>query len=112
MFPFYKVLPQILPFTFGDQEVNLDETVSATCTITKGDLPVYIWWTMSNNDDEIAKNISSNDGILITKAGNKLSLINIESVKRRHRGNYTCWAKNKAGVSSYSALLAINGEPR
>lgn len=103
------VLPQISPLTFGDDEVNLDDAVSAVCTITKGDAPIKIWWTLSNEDDVVPRNISTNDGVVIAKTGNKLSLLNIESVQRRHRGNYTCWAKNKAGIAHYSTQLAING---
>jgi hypothetical protein len=105
-----QVLPQILPFSFGDEEVNFDETVSATCTITKGDLPIHIWWTLADSYDSIAEyNISSNDGIVISKAGNKLSVLNIEAVKARHRGNYSCYARNKAGVAKHSAYLSVNG---
>ena len=104
-------MPQIVPFNFGDEEINLDETVSATCTIVKGDLPINIWWTLADSYESIAEyNISTNDGIVIAKAGNKLSLLNIESVKRRHRGNYTCYAQNKAGITQHSAFLSINGD--
>ena len=108
---YVSVLPQIVPFNFGDEEINLDETVSATCTIVKGDLPINIWWTLADSYESIAEyNISTNDGIVIAKAGNKLSLLNIESVKRRHRGNYTCYAQNKAGITQHSAFLSINGD--
>lgn len=107
---FIIVLPQINPFSFGDDEMKLDDSVSATCTILRGDLPVKIWWTLSDSYESLAEyNISTNDGIVITKAGHKLSVLNIEPVKARHRGNYTCYAKNKAGVAKHSAYLAISG---
>ena len=78
--------------------------------MTKGDLPIDTWWTLSNEFQSIEKNLTTNDGVVITKNGNKLSLLNIESVKGRHRGNYTCYAKNKAGITQHTASLAINGE--
>ena len=107
---YVSVLPQILPFSFGDEQINLDEAVVATCIMTKGDLPIDIWWTLSNEFQSEEKNLTTNDGVVITKTGNKLSVLNIEAVKGRHRGKYTCYAKNKAGISVYSASLAINGE--
>ena len=104
------VLPQISPFSFGEDEVNFDESVAATCIITKGDLPLKIWWTLSDSLESLSEyNISTNDGVVISKNGNKVSLLNIEAVKARHRGNYTCYAKNRAGVTKHSAYLAING---
>ena len=107
MFP---VLPQIVPFNFGDDEVNFDETVSAVCTVNKGDLPLFIWWTLSDSfESQSEYNISTNDGVFISKTGNKVSMLNIEAVKARHRGNYTCYAKNRAGIVQHSAYLAING---
>jgi hypothetical protein len=103
-------LPSISPFTFGNEEKNIDDAVSAVCTITKGDLPIDIWWTfIGDNEPDITKNLSTNDGIVISKSGNKLSLLNIESVKHRHRGNYTCWARNKAGSTHHTSALSING---
>jgi Immunoglobulin I-set domain len=69
-----------------------------------------IWWTLSESIESLAEyNISTNDGIVISKAGNKLSVLNIEAVKARHRGNYTCYAANKAGITKHSAYLAVNG---
>lgn len=106
-----SVLPQITPFSFGDeQDVNFDEAVAATCIITKGDVPIQVWWTLVDDFDKFEKNLSTNDGILITRTSQKLSLLNIDAVKARHRGNYTCYAKNKAGISQHSAFLYINGE--
>ena len=37
------------------------------CTVTKGDLPIKIWWTLSESYESIAEyNITSNDGIIIS----------------------------------------------
>lgn len=46
---------------------------------------------------------------MITRNGQKLSVLNIEAVKARHRGNYSCFAQNKAGVSQQFSYLSING---
>ena len=100
----------IVPFSFGDEEVNFDDSVTATCSIIKGDLPLKIWWTLSDSFESMEEyNISTNDGVVISKTGNKVSMLNIEAVKARHRGNYSCYAKNKAGITKHSAYLAVNG---
>lgn len=46
---------------------------------------------------------------MVTKAGNKVSTLTIESVRDVHSGTYTCVAQNKAGVARYSANLNVNG---
>lgn len=73
------MLPQVNPFTFGDDEFNFDDTVSATCTVTKGDVPLTIWWSF--HGDDYPYNLTSNDGIVITRTSQKLSMIMIEQVK-------------------------------
>lgn len=83
--------------------------MSTTCSVTKGDLPLKIWWTFKGDHDEIPYNLTSNDGIMITRNGQKLSVLNIEAVKARHRGNYSCFAQNNAGVSQQFSYLSING---
>lgn len=69
-----------------------------------------IWWTRVDNFYNEERNLTSNDGVMITRNNQKVSLLTIESVKARHRGNYTCNAKNKAGVAQFSAFLSISGE--
>lgn len=86
--------------------------VKATCSVTKGDLPISIWWTLADShgsNTPFEYNISTNDGVVISKAGNKLSVLNIEAVKARHHGNYSCYAANKAGTTKHSAYLSIHG---
>lgn len=90
--------------------MNLDDAVSAVCTITKGDLPIHIWWTLVDDFHGYEKNLSTNDGLMITRNSQKISMLAIDAVKARHRGNYTCYAKNKAGISKHSAFLFINGD--
>lgn len=89
--------------------MNFDEAVTATCTITKGDQPIKIWWMLSESDIGIDRNLSSSDGVIITRTSQKVSILTIESVKARHRGNYTCFAQNKAGFTWKNAFLAVNG---
>lgn len=69
-----------------------------------------IWWTLVDDFNKFEKNLTTSDGLLITRTSQKLSVLNIDAVKARHRGNYTCYAKNKAGVSQHSAFLYINGD--
>lgn len=103
-------MPQITPFSFGeDDDINLDEPVAVTCILTKGDSPINIWWTLVD-DYSPERNLSTNDGVMITRNNQKVSLLTIESVKARHRGNYTCYARNKAGITHFSAFLAISGD--
>lgn len=97
-----------MPFEFGDDAVNVHESVSAMCSVNKGDLPIKIWWTLMNNNVEM--NLSTSESIVIAQTGNKLSVINIESVEVKHRGNYTCYAENKAGITKHSAYLSLFGK--
>lgn len=104
-----QVLPAIIPFWFGEEELNFDESVTATCSINRGDLPIHIWWQFRGDGDAEGYNLTTNDGILITRNTQKVSMLAIDALKARHRGNYTCFAANKGGVSQHSAYLAING---
>jgi hypothetical protein len=74
-------------------------------------MPIEIWMTIveADDDQQLEKTVVSNDGVVITRSNPRIIMMTVESVRARHRGNYTCWAKNKAGVSSYSAQLAMNG---
>lgn len=90
--------------------MNLDEAVAATCIITKGDLPIQIWWSLYDEFYSEERNLTTNDGVMISRTSQKLSLLNIDAVKGRHRGNYTCYAKNKAGTAQYSAFLSVTGD--
>lgn len=100
---FAQVLPQILPFDFGEESINSGDMTSISCSISKGDLPLNISWHFN---DQLLKN---QNGIAITKVNKRLSALSIESVQAEHAGRYTCTARNDAGTDSYSAYLNVNG---
>lgn len=95
--------PVLVPFEFGEEPYDMLSTTTASCTVTKGDSPIYIDWLFNG------MKISSNDGIVITKSGPKMSILYIESVQPRHAGNYTCSAHNKAGFVEHSSELRVIG---
>lgn len=96
------MLPQIQSFDFGDP-INSMDMATVNCAVVKGDLPIDIYWMFNNYK------ISTNDGILITRSGNRISGLSIESVQSRHRGLYTCIAINAAGSARHVAELNVNG---
>lgn len=98
------VLPQILPFDFGEEPINSGDSTSITCSISKGDLPINITWTLNG------KPIQMNEyGIKINQVTKKLSALSIDYVDANHVGEYSCVAANKAGVSLSTAYLHVNG---
>ncbi|XP_039227475.1 Down syndrome cell adhesion molecule-like protein Dscam2 isoform X11 [Drosophila yakuba] len=100
------VLPQVVPFDFGEESINELDMVSASCTVNKGDLPVDIYWTKNGG------RVYTNDGLIVTRNSQRLSVLSIESVRARHAGNYSCVATNNAGAIIQSAMLAVNVPPR
>lgn len=83
--------------------------MTATCSIIKGDLPLIVWWRFTEGDESMSYNLTTNDGVVVTKPSQKISILAIDAVKARHRGNYTCFAQNKGGSSQFSTYLAVNG---
>lgn len=106
MILFDAVAPQILPFDFGEEEINLGDFASLQCSVHKGDLPITIKWLHNNIS------IDYTDGILVTKAGKKVSTVTIDSVQGHHAGEYSCVAENKAGIATFSVHLQVNGIQR
>lgn len=98
------VSPKITPFTFGDEPVNYGETVSVSCILLGGDLPVDILWYL--NGELLYDNL---EGLILKKLGKRVYNLIIESVSGKHIGNYTCSIRNTAGTVQYSAELNVNG---
>lgn len=97
------MLPQILHFDFGEDAVNSGDMATANCAVTKGDFPINITWLFNG------KSIDPSAGITILQANKRISTITIESVGADHSGEYACTASNKAGTTSYSSTLNVNG---
>lgn len=74
-----------------------------TCHVQKGDKPISITWSFHGEE------LSSHMGITTTKIGDSISVLVIPSVMAMHTGNYTCTAKNAAGVANYTTDLLVNG---
>ncbi|XP_023287722.1 hemicentin-1 [Orussus abietinus] len=100
-----NVGPQIAPFSMGEGPANWGDTVTATCTVIKGDQPMSIEWALNGVP------ISGEYSDVTVATGKRVSLLTIEAVSARHSGEYTCSAANEAGGTSYSAALAVNVAP-
>ncbi|XP_058830700.1 cell adhesion molecule Dscam2 isoform X46 [Topomyia yanbarensis] len=100
------VPPILLPFEFGEEPADMASTTMVSCAVAKGDTPVEINWMFNGTT------IHTNDGILITKSGHKISMLSIESVQPRHAGNYTCVARNRAGFVEHTSELKVIVPPR
>lgn len=98
-----SVLPQIVPFAFGEDEINAAEMVSASCTVNKGDFPIKISWLHNSQP------IYANDGVSISRTNQRISILSIESVHGRHSGTYSCMAENLAGSVNFTTSLWVNG---
>lgn len=102
----FLVHPQLLPLDFGEESFNAGDPVSLTCSLHKGDLPINLSWLHNNIS------IGYKEGIIISKVGQRNSMMTIDSVSYEHGGIYTCIAENKAGIATSSAKLNVNGKSK
>lgn len=102
--PCLSVLPQILPFDFGDGPINTGDVASLTCSVNKGDLPLNITWLFNGTEVRY-----STHGVVTNLVNKRLSTLSIESVQASHAGSYSCKAQNKAGFALYDKDLYVNG---
>ena len=104
--------PNVLPFGFGASVFNEGDYVSAICSVSTGDLPLRISWSLqgvAKSSENAGQLWDMADGIVTNPMGKRASFLSIESVGYGHTGTYTCTARNVAGNSSYSAELKVNG---
>lgn len=99
----HTVAPKIAAFDFGAEPLNFGEPASVQCTILGGDLPMRVTWLLNNRSVDLFGDIS------LSKIGKRIHVLSIESVAGHHAGNYSCRAKNMAGMTEHSAVLTVNG---
>lgn len=81
----------------------MEDSVSVTCLISSGDLPIDIEWLFNEYG------ISSYSGITVVKGGKRSSILGIDNVQARHAGLYSCRPKNHAAAVNYTTELIVNG---
>lgn len=94
------VPPRIIPFYFSSSPIYSGQSVQVTCLVSEGDLPLDIFWDFKG----------TSEGVSTHKLGRQGSTLLIDDVDFEHRGNYMCYAKNVAGIVSYSATLNVHGK--
>ncbi|XP_067138802.1 cell adhesion molecule Dscam1-like isoform X2 [Centruroides vittatus] len=100
-----RVRPVIEPFTLP-ASVHMGQRLSITCTVIMGDPPITIQWLRDNQPL-----VKQND-IKIHNLADYSSTLLFEAVKPNHRANYSCLAKNEAGIAQHNAAMVIHVPPR
>jgi Immunoglobulin I-set domain len=84
--------------------MNEGSFAQASCIVSEGDEPLTISWTFYGTD------ITADLDISISPIGTRGSMLLISSVGHKHRGNYTCTARNMAGSTAQTVELKVNGK--
>jgi hypothetical protein len=100
---FFAEPPRIVPFSFGSEVVDEGAFAQLTCSVSHGDEPISLSWSLKGDE------ISSEPTMTTSTIGTRTSILIISAVGSRHVGEYTCQARNPAGVATYSTLLRVNG---
>ncbi|GAB6021002.1 Down syndrome cell adhesion molecule-like protein 1 [Chamberlinius hualienensis] len=77
-----------------------------TCVVYQGDLPLTLNWLIDNQP------ITTSFGVNVRSVDTYTSILTIDSVQRKHQGNYSCVASNKAASASHTASLVVNVPPK
>ncbi|GBL99245.1 Transposon Ty3-G Gag-Pol polyprotein [Araneus ventricosus] len=97
--------PVIEPFHIPDA-IEEGARSKLLCSVTKGDPPITIQWLKDGktlpHDLEVTETILDE----FSKA------LVFPRVELRHRGNYTCIARNMAASASFTASMVIHAPPR
>lgn len=104
-FFFVTVPPKLAPLP-TNEPLYPGDFFQLTCNVVHGDSPYNITWYFN---DEPVGHI---DGVNIMWASKRTSLLNIDSVRDIHDGNYTCVGSNSAGQSRVTSVLSVKGSFR
>lgn len=96
------VLPHINPFSLNEP-VYYGDNIQLNCHVSKGDKPIQLSWTFHG------KELSTDMGMVTVKVGEDTSLLMVSSADLIHSGNYTCIALNRAGKTTYTTEILVNG---
>ncbi|XP_076334946.1 cell adhesion molecule Dscam1-like isoform X7 [Tachypleus tridentatus] len=97
-------LPEVQPFYFPEK-IEIGNQIGVYCGLLKGTPPVQFSWLKNG------RHLSSEDGKLEFLNENDFSQLKIKTLDGSDIGNYTCVARNNAGISSYSAELLVKAPP-
>ncbi|XP_064480488.1 cell adhesion molecule Dscam1-like [Ornithodoros turicata] len=100
------VRPAIVPFAFPES-LHEGQRFNVLCTVSKGDSPVHIAWYK----DEAPVSSSGPAAVTVLNVTQFSSTLIFEKVLAEHRGNYTCEARNAAGVVRATATMVIHVPP-
>lgn len=91
-----------MPFEI-EEDINVGDSIQMNCHVSKGDQPVKVLWTFNG------QNLTSRMALSTQEIGKRTSLLTISDVKEAHSGNYTCVAKNAAGVVNHTVVVHVKG---
>ncbi|KAM7292998.1 Down syndrome cell adhesion molecule-like protein 1 homolog [Ixodes scapularis] len=101
------VRPAIVPFSFPES-LHQGQRFNVLCTVSKGDSPIHIAWY--KDDAPVATTGAAAVSVLnVTQFSSTLIF---DKLVPEHRGNYTCEARNQAGLVRATSTMVIHVPPR
>ena len=95
--------PVLMPLSFGKEIVNEGDFGQLLCSVITGDSPFSFTWSLHGDI------VHTEPGLTTNQIGGRTSILTIDSIGHRHSGQYTCTVGNKAGQTSESTQLKVNG---
>lgn len=98
------------PFQPSDPNgLRLGERLTLTCSVTKGDLPLFMSWTVDGRP--VGREPGAPSSPKTVQIDAYTSLLVVDSLQARHSGNYSCLVRNPAAEArqQQSQLVLIQG---